>query len=293
MIKNFDRYFEKNENLETEYLKILYYDLEVDYKGTYNSYQYTRLCTIANGSKHVKINDGSEFTYTSSDCIILPPNASVNMDIKEHTTAVVYEISDKLLEDTIKKIEIKYNTPIDIDEPFVKKKLLLPQVKNHIERINQYALSKDPNKAYLIDLCSQELAYNLIQYYKLSIFAKKEVDPVSYIINALKTHLSDTDYTVKKIASELKMSPSNLILIFRKATGVTPKHYHNMLKLNRSKELLRQNNVSEVCYALGFVSNSHFIQMFKKQFGITPKQYSLMQKNQVYLNKYDKETIIK
>ncbi len=275
MIKNFDRYFEKTDGLETEYMKILYYDLDKDFKGTYKTYQYTRLCTITSGLKHVRINDGQEFTYSDSDFILLPPHASVDMVIPEKTIAVVYELNDKLIEDTLKKVEVKHELNVDMTTDFVKKNLLLPQVKTHIERIKQYALSDDPNKQFLIDLCSQELTYNLINHYRLSLDQRKKQEPVEYAIHCLKNNLSDPDLTVKEIAYALNMSPSNLVLLFRRATGMTPKAYHNRLKLNKAKELLKHKNVSEVCYDLGFESISYFIKLFKGHFGITPKQYSL------------------
>ncbi len=275
MIKNFDRYFEKTDGLETDYMKILYYDLDKDFKGTYKTYQYTRLCTISSGLKHVRINNGQEFTYSESDFILLPPHASVEMEIPEKTIAVVYELNDKLIEDTLKKVEIKFNTDVDMTTDFVKKNLLIPQVKTHIERIKQYALSDDPNKQFLIDLCSQELTYNLINQYRLTIDQRKKIEPVEYAIKCLKSNLNDPELTVKEIAFTLNMSPSNLVLLFRRATGMTPKAYHNQLKLNKAKELLKHKNVSEVCYDLGFESISYFIKLFKTHFGITPKQYSL------------------
>lgn len=275
LIKNFDRYFEKNDGLETDYMKILYYDLDKDFQGTYNSYQYTRLCTISSGSKHIQVNNSKEFIYAQSDFIILPPHASVHMQIPEKTIAVVYELSDKLLEDTLKKVEIKHEVDVDMTSDFVKKNLLIPQINTHIERIKQYALSDDPNKHFLIDLCSQELAYNLINQYNLTFNDRKKQEPVEYTIQCLKTNLNDPELTVKEIAFSLNMSPSNLILIFRRATGMTPKAYHNRLKLNKAKELLLHKNVSEVCYDLGFESLSYFIKLFKSHFGITPKQYSM------------------
>ncbi len=278
MIQSFDRYFEKTDGLETDYIKILYYDLAKGYKGNYKSYQYTRLCTIADGSKHVRINDGSEFTYTTSDFIILPPNSSVKMEMKVETKAIVYEINDKLLDDMIKRIEHQFEYEVSAADKPVIRNLLMPGIKSQIDRINAYSMSNDPNKEFLIDLVSQEMVYTLIKNYKMPLHARKKEEPVAYAIQCLKDNLSDPDMTVNEIAYSLNMSPSNLIPLFKRATGMTPKAYHNLLKINKAKELLLHKNVSEVSYDLGFESISYFIKLFKSHFGLTPKQYTMKYK---------------
>jgi AraC-like DNA-binding protein len=274
MIRNFDKRFEKNNNYETEYLKVLYYDLSQDYKETYKSYQYNRLCTIVSGTKHVKINDGNEFDYNQSEFILLPPNSSVDMEIKENTIAIVYELSDKLIEDTINNVQMKFGTEVAKDKHIILKEKFSQGISAPIQRINQYCMTNDPNKAFLIDLCSQELTYNLIKDYCLPIKPTKYSDPVDYTIHFL-TESIYTNVTIKEIAAHLNMSASNLISYFKKRTGMTPKEYQNLLKLKASKEELKYKNVTEVCYDLGFENISYFIKLFKNYYGETPKQFAM------------------
>ena len=47
----FDRNLELSDGLETEYLRLLYYDFNKYYNDIYKSYEYKRLCTIINGEK--------------------------------------------------------------------------------------------------------------------------------------------------------------------------------------------------------------------------------------------------
>lgn len=274
MIHNFDRRFEQNNNYETEYLKVLYYDLSKNYKETYKSYQYNRLCTIVNGTKHVKINDGSEFDYNASEFILLPPNSSVDMEIKENTIAIVYEISDKLIEDTKNNIQMKFDTDVIKNNRTIIKEQLCQTIQAPIEHINQYCMSNDPNKAFLIDLCSKELTYNLIKDYCLPIKPSKHTDPVDYTIHYFKENIYSS-VTIKEIAASLNMTASNLIAYFKKRTGMTPKEYQNLLKLKISKEELKHKNVTEVCYDLGFENISYFIKIFKNYYGETPKQFAI------------------
>lgn len=275
MINCFDPRFEKNHGFETNYLKVLYYDLSKNYEETYSSYQYTRLCTIAKGSKHVTINDGSEFTYQTSDFIVLPPHTKVNMKIEEHTVAIVYEISGSLIDQTLSKLENQLDQPLSKDQKQVGKIGYDPLTRAHIDRINHYCMSEDSNKSFLIDLCAQELAYGLIKNANLSKLHMEKPDPVQYTKQYLKSHIYDKSDTIGEIAYRLNMSPSNLITHFKRATQQTPKAYHNQLKLLQAAEDLKNNSVSEVCYNLGFESVSYFIKLFKEYYGITPKQYVL------------------
>lgn len=275
MIQNFDRSLEKNHNYESEYLKILYYDLSKDYKEIYKSYQYNRLCTITHGTKHVKINNGKEFDYNSSEFLVLPPNSSVQMEIKEDTVAVVYEISDKLIADTREHIQNKFESDvIDIKNSIIKENFR-EDIQSPIKRINNYCSSKDSNNTFLVDLCAQELAYNLIKNLIITPNPNnKYFDPVEYTVNFLKENIYQT-ITINEIAAHLNMSTSNLISCFKKKTNMTPKEYQNILKIKTSKEDLRYKNVSEVCYDLGFENVSYFIKLFKNYYGETPKQYAL------------------
>lgn len=281
MIHGFDKHFEDNHNFETEYLRILYYDLAKDYKDIYKSYQYNRLCTIISGKKHVEINNNEGFEYTNSEFLLLPPNSSVKMDIKEKTIAVVYELSDKLIEDTKNHVQIKHQTDLkNIDNDILKEKLQ-NNIKSTIQRINAYCMSDDPNKAFLIDLSSKELTYNLIKNYYIPINDYiKESDPVNYTMNYLQNNIN-SKVSINEIAAKLNMSSSNLIYSFKKMTSMTPKEYHNILKLKKSKEELKRKNVTEVCYELGFENVSYFIKLFKHYYKETPKQFA-MRMSQLY-----------
>lgn len=51
----FDRNLELSDGLETEYLRLLYYDFNKYYNDIYKSYEYKRLCTIINGEKKLEL----------------------------------------------------------------------------------------------------------------------------------------------------------------------------------------------------------------------------------------------
>jgi AraC-like DNA-binding protein len=279
MLNNFDRCLEYHHDYETEYLKILYYDLPKGYSGTYRSYAYNRVCTIIDGEKNVTINAGQNFDYSTSEFILLPPHSSVKMHIKENTQAVVFELSDKLIETTKKHIQDKYNCDLFDENPDRIHAHTIRSIEDPLTRIKKLFSTNNPDKGFLIDLTSQELAYHLIKNQCLqdNSFDIKN-DPIEFTIRTLKETIYTT-ISIQSIAYELNMSASNLSSRFKQETGFSPKEFQHLIKLKAAKEDLKEKNVTDVCYALGYENISYFINLFKKFYGETPKQYSMrMQK---------------
>ncbi|HAV13863.1 MAG TPA: hypothetical protein DCX06_10300 [Opitutae bacterium] len=88
------------------------------------------------------------------------------------------------------------------------------------------------------------------------------------------SHLTDrTD--LEALAQQLGVSYSRFRFAFKKQTGHSPREYENMIKLNRSRDLLSRDqlSVSETAQALGYSSVYYFSRAFKKQFGRAPRQW--------------------
>lgn len=270
MLHNFDKVAEAYHNVESENLKILYYDLDKGYKDTYNSYNYYRLCTILNGKKEVAINNGKKITYTPSEYIILPPQSSVDMNIASHTKAVVYEISNHLIENISNKMEHSFFKDKNIQK-YKYSKDLFCALKNLKFNIYQ----NDKEAQFLMDLHAQELVYRLIK-------ADKDINN-NYLMNTnynpaeiardIITKPGNEYLSIGEIAKMLRMSQSNLDYYFKKEYNISPKKYQNHIKIERAPYLLTKNNVTEVAMSLGFENISYFIRLFKEKYGLTPKQY--------------------
>lgn len=113
MLTNFNRDLELVDGLETDYLKLLYYDLS-PISCDYKSYEYSRICTIIEGCKHVSIDKDISFTYKPGQFILLPPHSKVHMDIDVHTKALVFELNDNLLKKVTEKISIDMDADYDL-----------------------------------------------------------------------------------------------------------------------------------------------------------------------------------
>ncbi|MCD8178579.1 MAG: AraC family transcriptional regulator [Tannerellaceae bacterium] len=79
----------------------------------------------------------------------------------------------------------------------------------------------------------------------------------------------------EEIAKQVGMGYSWFRRIFKEYTGLAPSRYLQELKINKSKELLTNTQLScqEIAYELGFETSSYFNTAFKKRTGITPSKY--------------------
>ena len=112
MLTNFSRDLELADGLETDYLKLLYYDLS-PMSCDYKSYENSRLCTILEGCKHITVNKETKFTYNPGQFILLPPYSNIHMDIDTSTKALVYELNDNLLQEVTEKISLETDAGYD------------------------------------------------------------------------------------------------------------------------------------------------------------------------------------
>ena len=116
---------------------------------------------------------------------------------------------------------------------------------------------------------SKELSSGLIE--NVSGFTSKELEKALYYIDE---NLS-RNVTIEKFAEEFGISKFNLIKKFKSSTNVTPHQFIIKKKLDRSKNLLKEDGLSltDITYMLNFSDQSHFSNSFKKMYGMTPSEF--------------------
>lgn len=273
MLTNFNRDLELADGLESNNLKLLYYDLS-PMSSDYKSYEYSRLCTIIEGCKHVSVNKDINFIYKPGQFILLPPHTNIHLGIDAPTKALVFELNNNLLKKVTEKISI------DIDanyESLVEDRFFRGNIQGELDTCLKklYSISAKPNKnkEFLLDLYGQELVYYLVQIKGIQQVIKfEDNNPIHKSINYIQDNIRQP-ICIKQLAYDLNMSEANFCNSFKKIIGVTPREYITNLKLTQAKDMLKNQNVTEVALDLGYENISHFIEIFKNKYGITPKQY--------------------
>ena len=273
MLINFNRDLELADGLETEYIKLLYYDLS-PMNCDYKSYEYNRLCTIIEGYKIISMNEDRKFTYKPGQFLLLPPHSNIHMNIEVSTKALVIELNENLLKSVIEKISVDMEADYDL---LNKDRFFLGNIQDELgkclNKLTEISTQADKNKEFLHDLSAQELVYRLIKIKGIQqIFNLENNHPIHKSIQYIHDKIMEP-ISISQLAYDLNMSETNFSNSFKKIYGITPKEYITNQKLAQAKGMLRNQNVTEVAYNLGYENISHFIALFKAKYGITPKQY--------------------
>ena len=75
----------------------------------------------------------------------------------------------------------------------------------------------------------------------------------------------------------MAMNYRYLCSLFRRAEGISIKHYHTRLRLAEAANLLLSTamNVSQIANAIGYEDPLYFSRIFKAEFGCSPREYRL------------------
>ena len=89
------------------------------------------------------------------------------------------------------------------------------------------------------------------------------------------THIREK-LSVPLVARHVDVSPSYLTALFHKNLQISPGEYIRRIKLQESKQMIRENdlNFTEIAAALQYSTVHHFSRQFKEKFGITPTEYA-------------------
>lgn len=82
--------------------------------------------------------------------------------------------------------------------------------------------------------------------------------------------------SVPMVAKHVDVSPSYLTVLFHKNLQISPGEYIRRIKLQESKQMIRENNLNftQIAAVLQYSTVHHFSRQFKDKFGITPTEYA-------------------
>ena len=99
------------------------------------------------------------------------------------------------------------------------------------------------------------------------------------IIRRAQQYISEnvcSKLSVPLVARNTNVSPSYLTALFHKHLQISPGEYIRRIKLQESKQMIREGNMnfSQIAQALQYSTIHHFSRQFKDKFGITPTEYA-------------------
>ena len=88
-------------------------------------------------------------------------------------------------------------------------------------------------------------------------------------------HLEETNMNIDELARIMEFGRSSFYRKVNTLTGMTPNNYIRRIRMEKSKELLEETNltISEVAYKTGFNTAFYFSKCFKDYYGMSPSHY--------------------
>lgn len=83
------------------------------------------------------------------------------------------------------------------------------------------------------------------------------------------------DWTLEKLASQLRLNPSYLVRLFRTETGSSPMRFLSRLRAERAATLLLSGTtrIGDIGIAVGWPEPKHFAASFHRHFGLSASSY--------------------
>ncbi|AZQ64989.1 AraC family transcriptional regulator [Flammeovirga pectinis] len=238
--------------------------------------------TLTMDEKEEKVK---EFNNSSIGAFCTNVNKSLQwkFPVKKNLKFVTLKVSKDLFYNLVDKSD-KLEKVLSKEQIFFEFEEFDPKMRDFFNKIH----SISGTDTFDLDFM-ENYANNLLLLFLKNILNREEitetrkypynVEPVFKAQNILENTL-DRPVSIDNLAEDCGISESRLRFLFKHVFGTTIHNYHQDLRLNKSRSLLRKGGktMSMIAMDLGFSSSSHFSMVFKKQFNITPKQF----KNEQY-----------
>lgn len=101
------------------------------------------------------------------------------------------------------------------------------------------------------------------------------------LVSVIRRFESDVeaDHDMAELATELNTSRRHIERMFERYVGTSPKRYLQQLRLERSRALLTETDMSvqDVAHACGFNSANAFAKAFRQKYGVAPRNLTNLQ----------------
>lgn len=198
-------------------------------------------------------------TYCYTENLIFFIQIHNYKDINEQITENINAIND-----IKREIERHFNIAIEIG---------IGYCYSGIELMNKSY--EEANKAISYSNESEIIHIGKIQEYNYSQDSDKEKTKLFKKVTEYIENNIQEDLNLESVANKFNLSSYYFSRSFKEAMGCNLIDYINIVRIKKSKELLKQNEMSikEIGYTVGYSDPNYFSKVFKKYEGYSPKEY--------------------
>ena len=246
-----------------------YQEKEQGFLFSGESHPMPELTYVDQGSLH-SVVDGKETTLKQGDLVIYGPGQwhmqYADIGVAPRFVTISFDLSG-----------------VDIT-PLLNRKFTAPQkVASLLQNMLQEQETMDE---YSRDIILTDLSQILIHLLREAVNPRDQKLQTANSIHSeneiirqaqqfISTHIREK-LSVPLVARQVDVSPSYLTALFHKNLQISPGEYIRRIKLQESKQMIRENNLNftEIAAALQYSTVHHFSRQFKEKFGITPTEYA-------------------
>ena len=103
----------------------------------------------------------------------------------------------------------------------------------------------------------------------------KEAIFLQKVMAVIHAHISDETFDVEQLARSMAMSRMQLHRRLKPLVNQSPAHFIRDIRLAKAQTMIEKENLSigEICFQVGFQSQSHFTRAFIEKYGVRPTAY--------------------
>ncbi len=275
----FANILKKSFSIPYNIISMSYNDIKKTDQGTPHSHHCTEIMIAIDGEGTLTVN-GQNYPLNGRSLYVVNPTTEHTESTKTSLRYYVFKFENY----------IPYNqtlfTPVNIyDMPHDKRELLL----NYCNIIRQELLSPSSYTTETVTslltcvyfFCTDFLKRN-DTYIQHKMINNKISSRVQTVINYLQSHYQE-DIVISEIATQFSFSHNNLIRVFKKETGLSPRDYLIKIRLESATHLLKNTDyaILHIAFHTGFTSSAFFSKTFKQKYGMTPSQYRKVHKQKI------------
>ncbi len=246
-----------------------YHEKEQGFLFPGEAHPMAELTYVDQGAMH-SVVDGQDLLLRQGDLVIYGPGQwhmqYADIGVAPRYVTISFEISGVELNPLLNR---KFAAPQNVVS-------LLQKMLREQERMDAYSndiILTQLNLMLLMLLREAAAPKNTKLQTSNSIHSENEI--IRQAQQYVSTHIREK-LSVPLVARQVDVSPSYLTALFHKNLQISPGEYIRRIKLQESKQMIRENNLNftEIAAELQYSTVHHFSRQFKEKFGITPTEYA-------------------
>ena len=246
-----------------------YHEKEQGFLFPGESHPMLELTYVDQGSLH-SVAEGQDLLLKQGDMVIYDSNQwhmqYADVDVAPRYVTLTFELQGEGAEVLVNR---KFSASRHVVE------LLRAMLREH-EQVDQF--SNDMIIAQL-NIVLLELMREAAAPSNVKLQTSNSVHSENEIVRKAQQYISShirEKLSVPLVARQVDVSPSYLTALFHKNLQISPGEYIRRIKLQESKQMIRENdlNFTEIAATLQYSTVHHFSRQFKEKFGITPTEYA-------------------